>query len=84
MLGKHDNVLAGMQKLLETSDEFENPNFASAYVFELRRDAQERYYVQVLHKNNKYPDEEIKLSPVSVLGNLNSLTFLSMHGFQRP
>lgn len=67
---KHDNALAGLQKLLGTSDEFSNPNFASAYIFELRKDEDGNYYVRLLHKNNKYPEEEIELTPVSVLSKL--------------
>ena len=47
--------MAGMQKLLETSDKFINPNFGSAFIFELRRDRQYNYYVKVLNKNDVYP-----------------------------
>lgn len=42
-----------MQKLLGTSTNFVQPNFASSFVFELRTDSANNYYVKVLYKNNK-------------------------------
>ena len=67
--GVHDNYNSGMQKLLETSDKFLNPNFASAYVFELRKDKCDNYFVKVLYKNDKYPGG-VTLNPVVIRGIL--------------
>lgn len=48
-----------MQKLLNTSTNFVQPNFASGFVFELRQDKFGKYYVQILSKNNEYPSPEV-------------------------
>lgn len=65
IFGVHDNYVAGMQKLLNTSTEFIQPEFASGFVFELRKDSDNNYYVKVFYKNNKYPDPD-ELEPVTV------------------
>ena len=56
-----------MQKILNTSNIFDQPHFASGFIFELRNDTKGNYYVQVLYKNNK-PWEPIELTPVRVNG----------------
>lgn len=66
---KHDNYIAGMQKLLNTSTNFVQPDFASGFVFELRQDSNGTYYVRVLFKNNK-ASEPIALNPVAIDGNI--------------
>ena len=43
--------MAAMQRLLGTSDKFVNPNFGSAFIFELRMDKRNNYFVRVLNKN---------------------------------
>ncbi|CAF0770893.1 unnamed protein product [Brachionus calyciflorus] len=63
----HDNYVSGMQKILNTSTNFVQPNFASGFVFELRNDTSGNYYIQVLYKNNK-PWEPDHLTPVKVNG----------------
>lgn len=60
--------MAGMQKILNTSTSFVQPNFASGFVFELRNDSSGNHYVQVLYKNNRFPDPD-ELNPVTVYGN---------------
>ena len=64
---KHDNYVAGLQKLLNTSTQFLQPDFTSGFVFELRKDAAGNYYVQVFYKNNKANDP-ISLTQVTVYG----------------
>ena len=61
--------MAAMQRLLGTSSLFLNPNFGSAFIFELRRTntGLEKYFVKVLLKNSKYPGN-IKLKPVKIQG----------------
>ncbi|CAF0785670.1 unnamed protein product [Brachionus calyciflorus] len=65
--GVHDNNVAGMQKILNTSNKFVQPEFASGFVFELRKDVENNYYVQVFSKNNKFNEPNI-LSLVKVNG----------------
>ena len=69
----HDYFIGGMQKLLGTSNIFANPNFASAFVFELRKDKCDQYFVKVLYKNDVYPGGVI-LDPVKVK-ECNSVLF---------
>ena len=57
-----------MQKLLGTSKDYVNPNFGSAYVFELRKDKCKNYFIKVLYKNDNYPGE-VHMNPVRVRGN---------------
>ena len=56
-----------MQKLLGTSDTFLNPNFGSAFIFELRKDKHHNYFVRVLNKNTLYPGA-IRFDVVTVKG----------------
>ena len=59
--------MAGMQKLLGTSDTFLNPNFGSAFIFELRKDKRHNYFVRVLNKNTLYPGA-IRFDVVTIKG----------------
>ena len=65
--GVHDNYIAGMQKILGTSETFVDPKFGSAFVFELRRDKCGKYFVKVFNKNDYYPGL-VTLNPVKVKG----------------
>jgi len=56
-----------MQKLLDISDTFVQPNWACAFIFELRKDKHERFYVRILNKNQPYTDS-IKFEPVAIKG----------------
>ena len=66
---KHDNYITGIQKLLKTTKKFTNPNFASAFIIELRRDDDNNYYVRVLYKNENYPHEPIQFQSLTIKGN---------------
>ena len=63
VFGIHDNYYAGIQKLMSVSDEFVQPNYGSAFIFELRQDNCNNYYVRVLNKNTEYP------APISFVEN---------------
>jgi hypothetical protein len=52
---------------LGTSDVFDNPNFASAYIFELRQAKCDKYYIRVLYKNDIYPGG-VTMKPVTIKG----------------
>ncbi len=65
--GVHDNYLAGLQRLLDTSREFVNPNFGASYVLELRRDCDCGYYVSVAYKNDASL-REVSFRPVNMGG----------------
>ena len=58
-----------MQRLLAYSEpeEFLNPNFGSAFIFELHKDTSNNYFVKVLYKNDPYP-QEINLIPFEIDG----------------
>ena len=57
-----------MQKLLDFSDIYKNPEFASSYVFELRKDSSSNYFVKILFRNDKF-NEGINYRPVTIKGN---------------
>jgi hypothetical protein len=63
--------MAAMQRLLGTSDKFVNPNFGSAFIFELRMDKRRNYFVRVLNKNTIYPGA-IRFDPVKIEGKLSN------------
>lgn len=65
--GAHDNYIAAMQKLLDFSDIYKNPEFASSYVFELRKDSSSNYFVKILFRNDKF-NEGINYRPVTIKG----------------
>jgi hypothetical protein len=69
MFSQHDTYMAAMQRLLGTSDKFVNPNFGSAFIFELRMDKRRNYFVRVLNKNTIYPGA-IRFDPVKIEGKL--------------
>ncbi len=61
--------MTAMQRLLGTSDTFVNPNYGSAFIFELRMDKHRKYFVRVLKKNTIYPGA-IRFDPVEIQGKL--------------
>ena len=61
--------MTAMQRLLGTSDTFVNPNYGSAFIFELKMDENENYFVRVLKKNTIYPGA-IRFDPVEIQGKL--------------
>lgn len=63
-----------MQKLLGFSDDYKNPEFASSYIFELRKDRESNFYVKVLFRNDKF-NEGINYYPVVIKGNYLSVQF---------
>lgn len=65
---KHDTYVSAVQKILNTSDVFVQPEYVSGYIFELRNDTSGNFYVQVLYKNNK-PNDPITFEPVTIYGN---------------
>jgi hypothetical protein len=56
-----------MQRLLNFSAVFVQPQFSASLIFELRVDNASNYYVNLLYKNN-YPGQAITLQPVNVAG----------------
>ena len=64
---KHDSNIVALQKLLNTTTKFKQPNYVSSFVFELRNDTKGAYYVQVLYKDQK-PSDPIVLTPVAING----------------
>ena len=69
MYSIHDTYMAGMQRLLGTSEKYVNPNYGSAFVFELRKDSRQKYFVRVLNKNTVYPGV-IRLNEVKINGKI--------------
>lgn len=69
--------MSGLQKLLGTSRDFAQPNFASSFVFELRADSANNYFVHLLHKNNDIAKPNY-LIPVTVKGIFNILNLLTI------
>jgi hypothetical protein len=71
--------MAAMQRLLGTSEKFVNPNFGSAFIFELRQSKifRTQYYVRVLNKNTLYPGA-ISFDVVKIKGNFLSKTNLEI------
>jgi hypothetical protein len=69
IISQHDTYMTAMQRLLGTSDTFVNPNYGSAFIFELRKDENENYFVRVLKKNTIYPGA-IRFDPVEIQGKL--------------
>ena len=66
---QHDNYMAGMQRLLGHSDTFVNPNFGSAYIFELRMSKlfYQDYFVRILLKNTVFPGL-VKINEIKMRG----------------